>query len=68
MFIRTYLSKVNSTLDWSPIKWRNKLEQIWNLSLSQGTLIFDTIGEDTIKTGQKYAPKFNKNEINITNL
>lgn len=51
MFNKTYLSKVNSTLDWSPIKWRNKLEQIWNLSLSQGTLIFDTIGEDTIKTG-----------------
>ncbi|KOX78393.1 hypothetical protein WN51_07800 [Melipona quadrifasciata] len=41
---------VNSTLDWSPIKWSNKLEQIWNLSLSQGTLIFDTVGEDTIKT------------------
>ncbi|XP_043510826.1 uncharacterized protein LOC122529100 [Frieseomelitta varia] len=48
--IMNILGLVNSTLDWSAIKWSNKLEQIWNLSLSQGTLIFDTIGEDTIKT------------------
>ncbi|KOC60611.1 hypothetical protein WH47_07972, partial [Habropoda laboriosa] len=41
---------INSTLDWSSLKWTNKLEQIWNLSLSQRTLILDTIGEDTIKT------------------
>ncbi|XP_043585834.1 uncharacterized protein LOC122569221 [Bombus pyrosoma] len=48
--IMNILGLVNSTLDWSPIKWSNKLEQIWNLSLSQGTRIFDIIGEDTIKT------------------
>ncbi|KZC08249.1 hypothetical protein WN55_09152, partial [Dufourea novaeangliae] len=41
---------VNSTLDWSPLKWTNKLEQIWNLSISDSSLILDTIGEDTIKT------------------
>ncbi|XP_076760915.1 uncharacterized protein LOC143429270 [Xylocopa sonorina] len=48
--IMNLLGLVNSTLDWSSIKWANKLEQIWNLSLSQGTLILDVVGEDTIKT------------------
>nr|XP_033340382.1 uncharacterized protein LOC117228638 [Megalopta genalis] len=50
LLIMNIFGLVNSTLDWSPLKWTNKLEQIWNLSMPQRSLIVDTIGEDTIKT------------------
>ncbi|XP_053970758.1 uncharacterized protein LOC128872275 [Hylaeus volcanicus] len=50
LLIMNLLGLVNSTLDWSPLKWTNELERIWNLSLSQSAIIIDVIGEDTIKT------------------
>ncbi|XP_076287411.1 uncharacterized protein LOC143212451 [Lasioglossum baleicum] len=50
LLIMNILGLINSTLDWSPLKWTNKLEQIWNFSMPQKSLIVDTIGEDTIKT------------------
>nr|XP_012153147.1 PREDICTED: uncharacterized protein LOC100877600 isoform X2 [Megachile rotundata] len=48
--IMNIIGLINSTLDWSPLKWTNELEQIQNVSLTYGTLILGTIGEDTIKT------------------
>ncbi|XP_043248685.1 uncharacterized protein LOC122395309 [Colletes gigas] len=50
LLIMNLVGLINSTLDWSPLKWTNELERISNLSLSQSALILDTIGEDTIKT------------------
>ncbi|XP_034188327.2 uncharacterized protein LOC117608015 [Osmia lignaria lignaria] len=48
--IMNIIGLINSTLDWSPLKWTNELEQIQNISLSYSTLILSTIGEDRIKS------------------